>query len=232
MTDLFQSGTLKIEPVRRDTMQARVHEELRRMLMLGQFGPGQALKLNDLADAFGTSAQPIRESIRQLAAERALDVIANRSARVPLLDAEQLDDLQRTRIALEGLATELATERATDEDIDKLAAIVEAGMDADDGGDLTASLSRNLDFHSTLYKLSGSTLLPPIIEGLWLRIGPLIRAAAEIFDATEGRGVELHVQTIEAMRRRDAAAARGAIEADINRFFALIRERRAAETRI
>jgi DNA-binding GntR family transcriptional regulator len=75
--------------------------------------------------------------------------------------------------------------------------------------------------------MSGSTVMPPIIEGLWLRIGPLIRIAARDFDATKGRGVELHVVAIEALRRHDAAGTRAAIEADISRFFSLLSERSA-----
>lgn len=210
-------------PVARDTIQARVFDELRRKLLLGEFLPGQVLKLNDLANAFGTSAQPVRESIRQLAAERAIDVIANRSARVPLLDADELEDMRRTRLALEGLAAELAAERATDEGIDRLEAIVAQAMDADSNKDVSSSVLLNLDFHATLYKMSGSTVIPPIVEGLWLRIGPLIRTAARDFDATKGRGVELHVVAIEALRRRDPGGTRAAIEADINRFFSLVK---------
>jgi len=222
MATPVQNFLPEIVPMERITVQARIHDELRRMLMVGKFQPGQPLKINELAEAFGTSAQPVRESIRQLVAERALDALANRSARVPLHDRRQLEDLRRARVALEGLIAELAAEAATDADIDALAAIVDAEVAADEGLNIERSVSQNLDFHFALYRMSRSSVLPPILEGLWLQIGPNIRLAAEMFDAREGRGAELHVRTLEALRRRDGAAARAAIEADINRFFDLL----------
>lgn len=220
----MDSSTLlsDMAPVMRETVQARVHQHLRHLLMVGRFQPGQALKIHDIAEVFGTSAQPVRESIRQLVAERALEALPNRSARVPQLDHDQLEDLRRTRLALEGLAAELSAERATAADIEALARIVEEEVQADEKLHVESSVSRNLEFHFTLYRISGSTVLPPIIEGLWLQIGPNIRRAAENFDAREGRGAELHLRTMAALRRKDVKGVRAAIEDDINRFFDLL----------
>lgn len=221
-----------VEPVQRETVQTRVHQQLRHLLMVGRFQPGQALKIHDLADVFGTSAQPVRESIRQLVAERALEALPNRSARVPMFDVERLEDLRRTRLALEGLAAHLAAQRATADDVEALARIVDEEVQADEDMHVESSVNRNLEFHFRLYRLSGSTVLLPIIEGLWLQIGPNIRRAAENFDAREGRGAELHIRTVAALRKGDPAAVRRAIEADINRFFDMLvkpRESAAAE---
>lgn len=218
-----------VAPVERETIQTRVHQQLRHLLMVGRFQPGQALKIHDLADVFGTSAQPVRESIRQLVAERALEAPSNRSARVPMFDPERLEDLRRTRLALEGLAAELAARRATPEDIEALARIVDEEVQADEDMHVESSVNRNLEFHFRLYRLSGSAVLLPIIEGLWLQIGPNIRRAAENFDAREGRGAELHIRTVAALRKGDAAGVRHAIEDDINRFFdMLVKPRDAA----
>lgn len=211
-----------VAPLMRETVQTRVHQHLRHLLMVGRFQPGQAMKIHDLAEVFGTSAQPVRESIRQLVAERALEALPNRSARVPLMDNDRLEDLRRTRLALEGLAAELSAERATPADIEALARIVNEEVEADDQLHVESSVSRNLDFHFTLYRISGSTILPPIIEGLWLQIGPNIRRAAENFDARDGRGAELHVRTVDALRKGDIKSVRAAIEDDINRFFDLL----------
>lgn len=223
MADIDSSALLSdVAPVMRETVQARVHQHLRHLLMVGRFQPGQALKIHDIAEVFGTSAQPVRESIRQLVAERALEALPNRSARVPLMDHDQLEDLRRTRLALEGLAAEISAERATHADVEALARIVDAEVQADEQLHVESSVSRNLEFHFTLYRISGSTILPPIIEGLWLQIGPNIRRAAENFDAREGRGAELHLRTVAALRKGDVKGVRSAIEDDINRFFDLL----------
>ena len=190
--------------------------------MVGRFRPGQMLKIRDLADVFATSMQPIRESIRQLIAERALEAAPNSSARVPTLGAAQLEDLRLVRLAVEGLAAERATHTATPADVQALASVVAAELDADERQLVEASVSRNLEFHFRLYRLSGSPELLSIIEGLWLRLGPVIREAAENFDAREGKGAAHHSAMLEALRRNDAVAVRQSVEQDINHFFDLV----------
>ncbi len=215
---------MSISPLRHETVQSRIYEELRMMLMTGKFLPGQALKINDLSGAFGTSAQPVRESIRQLLAEHALEAVANRSARVPVYSFAQLEDLQRTRLALECLATEIAVEKITEAEVQHLEQVVQAELSSDERLDTIGSISRNLDFHFSLYRVSGSEVLLPMIESLWMRLGPQIRSAAENFDAREGRGAEMHLQVLEALKQRDVALARNSIERDINRTFELMRD--------
>lgn len=214
-------GQIGVIPISRETVQERVYRQLRDLLMSGRFQSGQPLVIQDLAKAFGTSAQPVREAIRQLVAEKALEASPNRSVCVPVLDRERMDDLRRARIAIEGLALELAAARITDRDIAALEALVEEEVRADDDSRPDVSVAQNQAFHFQLYRLSGSTVLPPIIESLWLQVGPYIRRAAEYFDAREGRGAEFHIAAIDALKRRDTAGLRAAIEADINRSFDL-----------
>lgn len=80
--------------------------------MVGRFDPGQTLTIASLADSFGTSHMPVREALRRLAAENALEIAPNGSARVPAISKARLDDLCRARIAIEGLAAELAVPNA------------------------------------------------------------------------------------------------------------------------
>lgn len=214
--------TIGVEPVIRETVQERVYAELRKLLMQGRFQPGQALKIAEVAGVFGTSVQPVREAIRQLIAERALEALPNRSARVPVWDRARLDDLHKARIAIEGLTAELAAARATEADIARLVKILEVEIEADDARRVESSVAQNREFHFSLYRLSGSAVLLPIIESLWLQFGPYIRRSAEFFDGREGRGAKHHVEAVQALRQRDPAKVRRAIERDIGRVFAIL----------
>jgi DNA-binding GntR family transcriptional regulator len=213
-----------VEPVIRETVQERVYAELKKLLMQGRFQPGQALKIMDIAAVFGTSIQPVREAIRQLTAERALEALPNRSTRVPVWDRARLDDLHKARIAIEGLTAEMAAARATSADVKNLARILDAEIAADDEARVEASVAQNREFHFTLYRLSGSAVLMPIIESLWLQFGPYIRRSAEFFDGREGRGAKHHTEALRALKQRDPAKVRRAIERDIERVFAILSE--------
>ena len=112
---------LGFEPVSgRITVQDGVYQQLRHALMVGSFDPGQVLTIASLAEAFGTSNMPVREALRRLAAENALEISQNGSACVPVVTRARLDDLCRARLAVEGLAAELGAPRLTAADVASL----------------------------------------------------------------------------------------------------------------
>lgn len=203
----------------RSTIQDGVYRQLRHALMIGRFDPGQTMTISALADSFGTSHMPVREALRRLAAENALEIAANGSARVPSVSRPRLDDLCRARMAVEGLATELAAQTIGEGDIATLERLVreheESGRE-----DVYAMLDRNQAFHFALYGLSRSEVLIQLIETLWLRFGPymrmLTRHVEPILQSEEGRTFSTHHHAvIAALKARDAAAARAGIVADI-----------------
>ena len=219
MPDRSQLGLVRIE---RETVQERVYGVLRDRLMRGGFEPGQKLKIADLATALGTSAMPVREALNRLAAERAIEALPNRSVRVPSLSKDALRDLMETRFAVEGLAVARAAANMTAETLAQLRDLIAAQSETDSEHISEASARQNRAFHFAIYRQSGSTVLLPIIESLWLQFGPYLRVASERFDGREGRGTNFHVEIVQALERQDGKAARAALEEDIGRAFELV----------
>lgn len=217
-------------PVReRQTVQEGVYRQLRHTLMTGRYDPAQRLTIPTLAESFGTSHMPVREALRRLTAENALVQAANGSVFVPDVTRERLDDLCRARIALEGMAAELATPRITPAALRQLDALRVAHEEAGVEEGIYTSLARNQEFHFRIYRLSGSEVLPQLIEALWLRFGPYMRMLshhlAPVLGTADFRnGAENHRAMMDAFARGDAAAARRAIEADIGATQALLHE--------
>jgi DNA-binding GntR family transcriptional regulator len=219
MSDRPQLGLLRIE---RETVQERVYTALRDRLMRGGFAPGQKLKIAELANAFGTSAMPVREALNRLAAERAIECMPNRSVRVPSLMKSSLQDLMETRFAVEGLAVARAAANMTASSLAALRQLIDAQSQTDAEHVSEASAEQNRAFHFAIYRQSGSSVLLPIIESLWLQFGPYMRLASDRFDGREGRGTNFHVEIVDALARRDGNAARAALESDIGRAFELV----------
>ncbi len=219
---MAQPSQLGLARIQRQTVQERVYGALRDQFMRGGFEPGQKLKIADLAGALGTSAMPVREALNRLAAERAVEALPNRSMRVPSLSKNALRDLMETRFAVEGLAVARAAASMTPETLTHLRELIAAQSETDAEHISEASARQNRAFHFTIYRQSGSTVLLPIIESLWLQFGPYLRVASERFDGREGRGTHFHVEMVEALARGDAKAARKALESDIGRAFELV----------
>jgi DNA-binding GntR family transcriptional regulator len=221
LPDRSQLGLARIG---RETIQERVYAVLRDRLMRGGFEPGQKLKIAELASALGTSAMPVREALNRLAAERAIESLPNRSVRVPSLSKDALHDLMETRFAVEGLAVARAAANMTPETLALLRELIAAQSEKDSEHISEASAEQNRAFHFTIYKQSGSTVLLPIIESLWLQFGPYLRVASERFDGREGRGTNFHVEIVAALEHGEGKAARAALESDIGRSFELVME--------
>jgi DNA-binding GntR family transcriptional regulator len=219
MVDRSQLGLARIA---RETVQDRVYSVLRDRLMRGGFEPGQKLKIAELATALGTSAMPVREALNRLTAERAIESMPNRSVRVPSLSKESLRDLMEARLAIEGLAVSRAANNMDEATLDLLRHIIAAQSETDAEHVSEGSAEQNRAFHFAIYRRSGSAVLLPIIESLWLQFGPCLRVANERFDGREGRGTNFHVEMVAALARGDAHAARKALESDIGRSFDLV----------
>jgi DNA-binding GntR family transcriptional regulator len=213
---------LGLARIARETVQDRVYSVLRDRLMRGGFEPGQKLKIAELATALGTSAMPIREALNRLAAERAIESMPNRSVRVPSLSKESLRDLMEARCANEGLAVERAAGNMDPDTLGTLRNFIIAQSATDAEHVSEASAEQNRAFHFGIYRRSGSAVLLPIIESLWLQFGPYLRLASERFDGREGRGTNFHVEIVAALARGDGKAARAALESDIGRSFDLV----------
>jgi DNA-binding GntR family transcriptional regulator len=219
MADRTDLGLARVE---RETVQERVYLALREKLMRGGFEPGQKLKIAELADAFGTSAMPVREALNRLTAERALEMLPNRTVRVPALSKDCLQDLRETRFAVEGLAVARAASNMTNETLETLRRLIDAQSETDADHVSEGSAEQNRAFHFTIYRQAGSAVLLPIIESLWLQFGPYLREASERFDGREGRGTNFHVEIVSALAQGDEQAARAALEEDIGRAFDLV----------
>ncbi|MEZ5797854.1 MAG: GntR family transcriptional regulator [Paracoccaceae bacterium] len=218
-----QPNLSHLEPVAtRATVGDAVYQELRDALSVGRFDPAQVLTIGAMSTAFRTSHMPVREALRRLVAEGALEVGSSGSARVPAVNAARLDDIIETRVILERRACTLAVNRASAAEIDEFDRLARIHAEVANHRDVHDMLLKNRDFHFAIYRASGSTVLPPLIESLWLQYGPYMRMLSGRLDlARSGQGQDSyktgHQRIVAAFRRKAADLAADEVEADIRR---------------
>lgn len=202
-----------LEPVTATSVHDAVYQALCRRLMHGVYQAGQVLGIQELADDLRTSTMPVREALRRLVAQKALEPTRSRSVRVPLITADRLLDLRRVRLLVEGQAIEWATPRLASADVEilqKLAADIQTAR-----VDLTASLELNRQFHFLIYQAAQSQVMLGVIESLWLQSGPYLRAVREHCGLEREAVDDHHDAVVAALALGDALKARQALEADI-----------------
>ncbi len=195
-------------PLVRQTLQDQLYRRLRDALADGDFQPGETVTIRALAEQFETSTMPVRDALRRLVSESTMELLPNRSVRVPPLSAARLVELCRIRGALERLATELAAPRLAPQQVLRLERAcdeMEAALEAQAPG---RYLRHHRAFHFGLYKLAESPLLLSMIENTWVQLGPYLHL---LFDRSglPGSPEVHHREIVAALRARDGEGAPG-----------------------
>lgn len=206
----------QIEPPDQGNLSARTYVSLRNALVAGRFRPGERLVMRDLAEKIGASVTPVREACLRLVSEQALELRSGRFVTVPDLTLSRYLEIRTIRLALEGLAADMAASRMTPAMIDKLEHLHAEFVKAEKAGQADLAMTRNREFHFLLYGAAGMAMLLGQIESLWISMGPILNVFYTDMHPTYVGGEE-HLSLMKALRRRDGRAARTAIEQDILR---------------
>ncbi|MFT7058653.1 MAG: DNA-binding GntR family transcriptional regulator [Pseudorhodobacter sp.] len=208
--------TVQIPPVPlppKATDQESVYQHLRAAIMTGTLAPKTTLTIRGLAAVLNCSPTPIREAIRRLSSEHAIEVMGNRRMRIPAMTPTRFDEVVNLRIAVEIHAAIRALPYISEVIIEKIERI-DALMDRAISKKKLFRLTRlNHEFHQTLYTANPHQTVMPIVESIWLQLGPFQRQVIEA--GLEYYVVDRHKEIVSALKSRDPVALSIAIEADI-----------------
>lgn len=150
-------------------------EQLEDDIATGRLTPGARLDEASLAARFGVSRTPVREMLRQLAAQGLVELRPYRGAIVSSPDPKSLMEMFEVMAELEAMCGRLAARRLTEENEKELAATLEACSEAAENGDPDAYYYENERSHRAIYKASGNTFLAEQALILHKRLAPFRR---------------------------------------------------------
>jgi DNA-binding GntR family transcriptional regulator len=210
-----EGSELPVRRLQRATLNEEVYAELKRAIMAGAVEPGRSMTIRSLAAAFGVSLMPVREALGRLVAERALELLPNRSVAVPVIDHARFREITRIRLPLERMAAEEGARRL-DQEAKDLLAHWNAQMEIPAVASSAEALELNRQIHFTLYAASAMPTLTGMIESLWLQIGPLLNLHMRGLAADRSDLAQIHHRAmLAALAKGDAEAVGRAIVADI-----------------
>ena len=151
--------TLGVEKLKVSAIRDHVADVLRQTLLEGRFLPGENLSEVAIASQFNVSRGPIREAMFVLAAEGLLNHTLNRGFSVLNFSAEDLEQIERVRVPLESLALAEARVRVTPQEVIRLKAVKAELCRLYEAGDRQGSLRSEIDFHSSIWEMSGNAWL-------------------------------------------------------------------------
>jgi DNA-binding GntR family transcriptional regulator len=144
-----------------------VFERLRSEILHGKLKPGEVLRQEEITARFGVSRTPVREAIQRLQMEGLITLFPRRKAVVAAFPLRKIREIYDVRARMEAFAAELAVERLTEKQLNKLADLIRQMEALDPETQLEKILTKNRDFHYIIYSAAGNETLVSMIDQLW-----------------------------------------------------------------
>lgn len=199
----MSTATDVVEAPLRATVHERVRETLRQDILSGALPPGTHLRQSALAVRLQVSVSPVREALRELAAEGFVRFDPRRGASVRLVDLEEFLEIRMLVEQLEPLTARLATERITADEISDLRALQDR---LEDAGPDQAHGPLNQAVHDAVVASTRSPRLQAVVDSLDGSAALVVAAALEAAPHRVAEAVTEHRTMVEALAARDAAA--------------------------
>jgi DNA-binding GntR family transcriptional regulator len=200
--------------VRARSLVAQVYDEVRARIAAGDYAPGVAVNIADVAKRFGVSPTPVREAFARLAAEGQLRFVDNIGYSVPALPtAQEYVDWAVARVIVEPNALLHVLGPLDARILDEATALNGKIRDGDFGTDhdgIRRFSALNWAFHARLIALARNPLLDELHARLY--------AAPQFSRIFLGRGIPNqalvaaeHARILRHLRRGDHDSAAAAL---------------------
>ena len=188
----------------RTSLRAQIKNILLARILNGEYAPGYRLIELQIAQEFGTSQAPVRESLRELEALGFVESTPYRGTRVRNVTQTELIETYLVRAALEEVAARAAASYFKD-NVGELELKLAAMQREADNGDLYALVRHDFEFQSLIVEASANKVLQDVWKSLRIETHVLISAMTIKIDPHEV--VEMHRPLIAALAAGDGERA-------------------------
>jgi len=201
------------------TITEKAYQCIKEGIVRGEIEEGVFLSEKEIMKRYQIGRTPFREACNRLHHEHLLEVVPRRGYLVPQMSLQEVRDLFEVRVLVEGAMAELAAVRATEREIEELAGLADQPVPptpSRKGANHRAEL--NTAFHLRLATMAHNRELLRLESSVLERT---LRLAYSVAYSIGVQGQEMSLQTlhrpiVDAIRRRDRAAARKAVIHDIH----------------
>lgn len=201
-------------------LQQWVMDRLRSDILEGRLAPGEWLRQERLAQAFGVSHMPVREALKQLAAEGLLEHVPYKGVRVLGFSVEDVEDLYACRAFVEGRAARHAAHRMDPEAIQDMRDLHRRMAACTTPESLDEYRELNRRFHQRLYDACERAFLTRLLGTIWNAFPRMLwnSFSATAHTAVPGREIadtREHEAILDALEAHDPNAVERAIRSHI-----------------
>lgn len=186
------------------TVHERVREWIRGAVASGELVPGERLVQSEIAKRLAVSVTPVREAMRDLAAEGVIRFDSRRGATVNQISVDDIEEAILMHTALEPVWAGLTVARITDAELDRADDMQER---MEGSAEISTYRLHNREFHTYLYALSHAHRLSATLTGLRDSVDVAMSMTFSLGSDRYIQGLQEHRDLLAALRRRDEKAA-------------------------
>ena len=143
-----------------------VFNTLREAILKGELQPGERLMELQLASKLGVSRTPIREAIRMLEQEGLAVTVPRKGAEVARMTLKDMEDVLEIREALDELAAQIASERISSEQMNRLMDTKKEFERILASGEVKEIADVDVKFHDIIYEATDNAKLVYLLNNL------------------------------------------------------------------
>lgn len=157
-------NNLKIEGY--ELLSQKVYRALKTEIIKGSLKPGTKLSEGKIAEQMGVSRTPVREALKELAAEGFVKMNPNQAVVVSNASVEDVQEVLQIRGVLEGLAARLAAKLIRKEEIKELEKYIDQMEYYAKKNDSLSFSEIDAEFHEIILDICGNSRLVQIRKNL------------------------------------------------------------------
>lgn len=135
-------------------LRSKVFTQIENDIISGKYKPGESLTEARLCEEMNVSRTPIREALRQLELEGMVQSIPNKGVVVIGIEWQDIEDIYKIKIRIEGLAASLAAENITEEELAELEETIDLTEYYASKNDIKNMVKLDGKFHDIIFKAS------------------------------------------------------------------------------
>ena len=204
-----------IEKVRSNPLRRQAYEQIKDLIVHNKLRPNQEIVIDQLARELGMSHTPVREALIKLELDGLIQMERHRTPRVSEIRLDDIRDMYRVRMLMEGWAAGQAALSLTDAQLASMTKLLDDALAAARARHYEIHLTADLEFHNILIRAVPNELfkrMAAAVTDQTLRLRSLVQTVATQHIE---QILSEHHSILDALRERNADLARQRMESHL-----------------
>jgi DNA-binding GntR family transcriptional regulator len=194
------------QPDGSSSLEEKVYISLEEQIISQKLRPGESVTEMKLSRELGVSRTPVREALQRLDREGLIKLIPNKGAVVLGISEQDLIDIYKIRMRLEGLAARIAAEKKDEQFCRALGDNVDLTEFYMTKGDIEKVKNLDSEFHDIIYRCCESRMLGKTLSELHRYIASYRKLSLAVSGRID-RSLAEHKEIYDAIASGNADAA-------------------------